>query len=104
MLKNRFRCLQRYRALHYDPDRACNIATACAILHNVCLYSSIPEPAPEPLVSEESDSEDGEESDSSDTRVRTLRERGQAMRKRKVREVAASTRRARPAHRGRPAH
>ncbi|KAG0414179.1 hypothetical protein HPB47_008679 [Ixodes persulcatus] len=85
MSKNRFRCLQRYRALHYDPDRACNIATACAILHNVCLYSTIPEPSPEPLVSEESDSEDSE-SDSSDshTNTRSLRDRGLAVRKRKM--------------------
>ncbi|CAN7942150.1 unnamed protein product, partial [Ixodes hexagonus] len=37
ILKNRFRCLQSYRALHYDPIRSCNIVTACAILHNVCL-------------------------------------------------------------------
>ncbi|CAN7987246.1 unnamed protein product, partial [Ixodes hexagonus] len=66
MLKNRFRCLQRYRALHYDPERACNIATACAILHNICLYSTIPEPAPEPLVSEESDPEDGDGNSDSD--------------------------------------
>ncbi|XP_040079079.1 putative nuclease HARBI1, partial [Ixodes scapularis] len=88
MLKNRFRCLQRYRALHYDPDRACNIATACAILHNVCLYSTISEPSPEPLVSEESDSEDSEsDSSDSDTNTRSLRDRGLAMRQRKPKHV-----------------
>ncbi|XP_072142672.1 putative nuclease HARBI1 [Dermacentor andersoni] len=36
-LKSRFRCLQRYRALHYEPDRAANIVAACAVLHNLCL-------------------------------------------------------------------
>ncbi|KAH7942015.1 hypothetical protein HPB49_019842 [Dermacentor silvarum] len=37
LLKSRFRCLQRYRALHYEPDRAANIIAACAVLHNLCL-------------------------------------------------------------------
>lgn len=36
VLKMRFRCLQRYRTLHFAPDRAANIVTACAILHNIC--------------------------------------------------------------------
>ncbi|XP_065300951.1 putative nuclease HARBI1 [Dermacentor albipictus] len=37
LLKSPFRCLQRYRALHYEPDRAANIVAACAVLHNLCL-------------------------------------------------------------------
>ncbi|XP_070386369.1 putative nuclease HARBI1 [Dermacentor albipictus] len=37
LLKSRFRCLQRYRALHYEPDRAANIVAACVVLHNLCL-------------------------------------------------------------------
>ncbi|KAH7942095.1 hypothetical protein HPB49_020527 [Dermacentor silvarum] len=37
LLKSRFRCLQRYRALHYEPDRATNIVAACTVLHNLCL-------------------------------------------------------------------
>ncbi|XP_065304470.1 putative nuclease HARBI1 [Dermacentor albipictus] len=37
LLKSRFRCLQRYRVLHYKPDRAANIIAACAVLHNLCL-------------------------------------------------------------------
>lgn len=37
LLKSRFRCLQRYRALHYEPERAANIVAACAVLHNLCL-------------------------------------------------------------------
>lgn len=49
-LKNQFRCLQKYHALHYDPERARNLATGCAILHNVCLHSSVPESAPDPFV------------------------------------------------------
>ncbi|XP_070384620.1 putative nuclease HARBI1 [Dermacentor albipictus] len=37
LLKSRFRCFQRYRALHYKPDRAANIVVARALLHNLCL-------------------------------------------------------------------
>ncbi|XP_070385610.1 putative nuclease HARBI1 [Dermacentor albipictus] len=37
LLKSRFRCFQRYRALHYEPDRTANIVAACAVLHNLCL-------------------------------------------------------------------
>nr|XP_054919806.1 putative nuclease HARBI1 [Dermacentor andersoni] len=37
LLKSRFRCLQRYRALHYEPERVANIVAACAVLHNLCL-------------------------------------------------------------------
>ncbi|KAH7952848.1 hypothetical protein HPB49_001765 [Dermacentor silvarum] len=37
LLKSRLRCLQRYRALCYEPDRAANIVAACAVLHNLCL-------------------------------------------------------------------
>lgn len=44
ILKSRFRCLHRYRTLMYNPIRSSNIVTACAILHNVCLYCGIREP------------------------------------------------------------
>ncbi|XP_070377332.1 putative nuclease HARBI1 [Dermacentor albipictus] len=37
LLKSRFRCLQRYRALYYELDHAANIVAACAVLHNLCL-------------------------------------------------------------------
>uniref|UniRef100_A0A224YV14 Nuclease HARBI1 n=1 Tax=Rhipicephalus zambeziensis TaxID=60191 RepID=A0A224YV14_9ACAR len=37
MLKIRFRCLQRYRTLHHEPERAADIVAACASLHNICL-------------------------------------------------------------------
>nr|XP_054921457.1 putative nuclease HARBI1 [Dermacentor andersoni] len=37
LLKSRFRCLQRYRTLQYEPDRAANIVAAYAVLHNLCL-------------------------------------------------------------------
>ncbi|XP_070378142.1 putative nuclease HARBI1 [Dermacentor albipictus] len=37
LLKSRFRCLQWYSALHYEPDHAANIVAACAVLHNLCL-------------------------------------------------------------------
>lgn len=46
VLKSRFRCLQRYRALHYEPETAAKIVAACAVLHNVCIYSRLPQLAP----------------------------------------------------------
>nr|XP_054922935.1 putative nuclease HARBI1 [Dermacentor andersoni] len=37
LLKSRFRCLQRYRALYYEPDCVANIVAVCAVLHSLCL-------------------------------------------------------------------
>ncbi|XP_070385515.1 putative nuclease HARBI1 [Dermacentor albipictus] len=37
VLKIRFRCLQCYRTLLYNPDRAATIIAACAALHNIAL-------------------------------------------------------------------
>ncbi|XP_054924575.1 putative nuclease HARBI1 [Dermacentor andersoni] len=37
LLKSRFRCLQRYRTLLYEPERAANIVAACAVFHNLRL-------------------------------------------------------------------
>ncbi|KAH7937578.1 hypothetical protein HPB49_013209 [Dermacentor silvarum] len=34
LLMSRFRCLQRYRNLLYEPERAANIVASCAVLHN----------------------------------------------------------------------
>ncbi|XP_065301422.1 putative nuclease HARBI1 [Dermacentor albipictus] len=45
VLKSRFRCLQHYRTLLYNPDRAATIIAACAALHNIALAAR--EPAPE---------------------------------------------------------
>ncbi|KAH6926143.1 hypothetical protein HPB50_015290 [Hyalomma asiaticum] len=42
VLKSRFRCLQRYRALLYKPDRAAGIVSACAALHNIALEAGEP--------------------------------------------------------------
>ncbi|KAH7965647.1 hypothetical protein HPB49_009260 [Dermacentor silvarum] len=36
LLNSRFRCLQKYHALHYEPDRAANIIAAGVVLHNLC--------------------------------------------------------------------
>ncbi|KAH7977744.1 hypothetical protein HPB49_003362 [Dermacentor silvarum] len=33
LLMSRFRCLQPYRTLLYEPERAANIVAACAVLH-----------------------------------------------------------------------
>ncbi|KAH7965178.1 hypothetical protein HPB49_004583 [Dermacentor silvarum] len=41
ILKSRFRCLQRYRTLHYSPRKAATIVAACAALHNLCLQAGI---------------------------------------------------------------
>lgn len=34
VLKGRFRCLLRHRALHYHPIKAAHIINSCSILHN----------------------------------------------------------------------
>ncbi|XP_040070873.2 putative nuclease HARBI1 [Ixodes scapularis] len=85
MLKNRFRCLQRYRTLHYDSIRSCNIVTACSILHNVCLYINAPEPTPEPepVAVVEPQSSDSSDSDSDDPLTGSLHDRGMVVRQRK---------------------
>ncbi|XP_023311763.1 putative nuclease HARBI1 [Anoplophora glabripennis] len=44
VLKNLFRCLLRYRTLHYHPTTAGKIVNACYILHNLCIERNIPEP------------------------------------------------------------
>ncbi|XP_064461550.1 putative nuclease HARBI1 [Ornithodoros turicata] len=58
VLKMRFRCLQRYRTLHFSPDRAANIITACAILHNICQKYNIPDPSDEEVDDQEGTNED----------------------------------------------
>ncbi|KAH6929530.1 hypothetical protein HPB50_002336 [Hyalomma asiaticum] len=49
VLKSRFRCLQRYQALLYKPDRAAGIVSACAALHNIALEAG------EPVFAEDTD-------------------------------------------------
>ncbi|KAM7311001.1 putative nuclease HARBI1 [Ixodes scapularis] len=65
LLKNRFRCLQRHRALYYHPSTATAIISACAVLHNICLASSESEPEsdsdPEESELESEPSSDGSE-------------------------------------------
>ncbi|XP_065302973.1 putative nuclease HARBI1 [Dermacentor albipictus] len=43
VLKARFRCLQRYRTLLYEPKDAATIVAACAALHNIALKAGEPE-------------------------------------------------------------
>nr|XP_054919808.1 putative nuclease HARBI1 [Dermacentor andersoni] len=42
VMKSRFRCLQRHRALHYGPKKAATIVAACAALHNLCIDEDVP--------------------------------------------------------------
>lgn len=63
LLKNRFRCLQRYRTLHYQPAAATQIIAACAVLHNICVE------AKELDFESSSDDTSGESSDESDDTV-----------------------------------
>lgn len=44
VLKNRFRCLLKHRALHYSPTAAAKIVNACVVLHNMCIAAGVPEP------------------------------------------------------------
>ncbi|CAN7941549.1 unnamed protein product [Ixodes hexagonus] len=61
LLKSRFRCLQRYRALWHHPTVAATIVAACAVLHNICISSG--EPEPEPSSDDESESSSDEDDD-----------------------------------------
>ncbi|CAN7939582.1 unnamed protein product, partial [Ixodes hexagonus] len=61
LLKSRFRCLHRHRALHHHPRIAGTIVVACAVLHNICLCSG--ESEPEPPSDSESDSSSDDEDD-----------------------------------------
>ncbi|XP_046406372.1 putative nuclease HARBI1 [Ischnura elegans] len=44
VLKGRWRCLLRDRTLHYHPQRASDIISVCAILHNILLHFGVPLP------------------------------------------------------------
>ncbi|KAH7932039.1 hypothetical protein HPB52_024938 [Rhipicephalus sanguineus] len=86
LLKSRFRCLQRYRALHYGPRKAGTIVAACASLHNLCL--------------EEPEDSDGDEEDDEPAahtsrtvappRRRALYLRGRATRARQIAQLNIS--------------
>ncbi|KAH7965492.1 hypothetical protein HPB49_008478 [Dermacentor silvarum] len=43
VLKMRFRCLQRHRALCYGSVFTSKIIAACAVLHNLCMRAGLPE-------------------------------------------------------------
>lgn len=88
MLKNRFRCLQRYRTLHYDPAKATNIVTVCAILHNICIHCNLPEPEP---LSRLDDCDDGGSYSEDNQRTTgvppSLRDKGHEVRLKKMKEL-----------------
>ncbi|XP_037515826.2 putative nuclease HARBI1 [Rhipicephalus sanguineus] len=44
VLKARFRCLKRCRALYYGPLFTSKIIASCVVLHNLCFRQQLPEP------------------------------------------------------------
>lgn len=46
ILKMRFRCLLKYRSLHYDPETASKIINVCCALHNMCVKRGLPDVEP----------------------------------------------------------
>ncbi|KAK4887387.1 hypothetical protein RN001_003658 [Aquatica leii] len=40
VLKNRFRCLLKHRALHYNPTKAAKIIYSCCVLHNILIKNN----------------------------------------------------------------
>ncbi|KAJ1518908.1 hypothetical protein ONE63_011480 [Megalurothrips usitatus] len=39
-LKSRFRCLNKHRTLHFDPEKSGKIVNACVVLHNMCVAAN----------------------------------------------------------------
>lgn len=46
LLKGRFRCLLKERVLHYAPNKAARIVSACATLHNIAIHYRVEDPLP----------------------------------------------------------
>ncbi|XP_071566235.1 putative nuclease HARBI1 [Temnothorax nylanderi] len=44
MLKGRWRCLRKERALHYSPEFSALIVNACCVVQNIAKFYNIPEP------------------------------------------------------------
>lgn len=62
LLKSRFRCLQRYRTLQYEPHKASDIVAACCALHNLCLLEP---PCNDGASSSSSSDDEGDDMDDS---------------------------------------
>lgn len=43
-LKNRWRCVNKDRTLHYSPEKCAKIIIACCVLHNIALKFGVPDP------------------------------------------------------------
>lgn len=44
VLKERWRCINDERVLHYDPTKAGQIVNACSVLHNFCVLRNVADP------------------------------------------------------------
>ncbi|KAL0869532.1 hypothetical protein ABMA27_005802 [Loxostege sticticalis] len=54
-LKNRWRCLNKDRTLHYAPEKCAKIITACAVLHNIAIDFLVPLPEDSETVAQAQD-------------------------------------------------
>lgn len=43
-LKNRWRCVNKHRTLHYKPEKCAKIIIACSVLHNLAIKFGVPDP------------------------------------------------------------
>ncbi|GAB1862230.1 Putative nuclease HARBI1 [Camponotus japonicus] len=44
MLKGRWRCLRKERALHYSPEFSALIVNACCVVQNIAKHYNVPQP------------------------------------------------------------
>lgn len=43
-LKNRWRCVNKHRTLHYKPQKCAKIIMGCSVLHNIAIAFGVPDP------------------------------------------------------------
>lgn len=62
LLKSRFCCLQHYRTIQYEPQKASDIVEVCCVLHNLCLLEP---PCNDGASSSSSSDDEGDDMDDS---------------------------------------